>query len=452
MKKIFSLLAVAALIFASCSKDNEGGHVAEGDEIQFYLKIAQQNEKTRADAGQVANGTKVNFTEGAIFFADASGKFVRYVQITNKLITGAVSAAELEEGYLFNGISNTAETVYVIGGYDFSGHPSIGSKSDLEQIKVDLASQSDYAYGVLNASLAGSGAIVAKGAGQVDRSALTPNAQVDYDAATHEAYIEVRPLIARLEIKAVTGLGLDDGWQLDGIYVDNIFYESTLFGDYDAADWNEYAWTDPGDTYDKYDRLNASSVYSTPAWNPILFDDGSWDYTTGNVDPAYATTSSNLGAGTYPNSITPSKSAWAYNFFADAGNVPNIVLALSNVAHNGTLVPNKTMEALVGEPGYTHASGDYDGVRFLTVTGYNDSNNGGAAVNIRGGYVYVINDLKFKAGGDNTTPGGDGNDDTRDEPKGPEDPDDPDPNKKYDVFVQIELMDWTTVDVDVEFN
>lgn len=441
MKKIFALLAMAVWIFAGCSKDNEGGPVVQDDEIQFYLKITQQNEETRADAGQVANGTKVNFTEGAIFFADASDNFVRYVRITNDLVSGTVSAAELEKGYLFNGISNTAVRVYVVGGRRFT-ETSIKDKSALDAITVTLKDEADDYFGVSNATLAGSGEIVKArlSTSQINTSAPGFNAS-DYASATHEAYVRVRPLIARFEIKKITGIGIDDGWQLDGIYVDNFYYRSTLFGDYNnpaPPQWYEYPWTGKGSTYDKYNRLDPTSAYSTADWNPILFDDGSYNYSDGTI----ASGVTNLGTGTYPNSITPDNGSWAYNIFADAGNVPNIILALSNVKVDGTIRENKTIDEITG------VSGSGDGIAFLTVTGYN---NGGAPVTIEGGYVYVIDDLKFKAGGNNN--GGDGEDNTRDEPKGPEDPDNPDPgDDKLDVFVQIELMDWTTVDVDVDFN
>ncbi|MCD8080590.1 MAG: hypothetical protein LUF04_09355 [Bacteroides sp.] len=441
MKKIFSLFAVAALIFAGCSKDNDGGTVTKGEDMQFYLKIAQENAKTRADAGQITGG-KVNFSEGAIFFADDNENFVRYVRITNDLVTGTVSAEDLEKGYLFNGISNIATKVYVVGGHNFAGTTSIKNKGELDAIIVDLKDQSDYDFGVSNANLVGSGAIVAIGAsGKIDPSVPGFNTN-DYAKATHEAYIEVKPLIARFEIEKITGIGIDDGWVLEGIYVDNFFYKSSLFASY--SDWNEYPWTAKGDTYNRYDRLGGTtSNYSNPDWNPILFDDGSYDYTNRIVNSNPTT----LGTGTYPNSITPANGAWAYNIFADAGNVPNIVLKLSNVYVDGTIRVNQTMDELAATPGYSHNVGDYDGIAFLTVTGYNE---GGAPVTIEGGHVYVIRDLKFKAGGNNN--GGDGEDDTRDEPKGPKDPDDPDPDKKFDVFVQIELMEWQVVPVDVEFN
>ncbi|MCD7937087.1 MAG: hypothetical protein LUG98_09535, partial [Tannerellaceae bacterium] len=431
---LFMFIAMAAVALTGCNKDDNGEKAVEEDEIQFYLKITQENDGTKADAGQVADGTTVNFTEGAIFFADAADNFVRFVRITNNLVTGTVSAAELEKGYLFNGISNIATRVYVVGGYDFSGHTSIANKAVLDAITVNLQEQSDATFGVSNASLIGSGAIVPVGTGSIDPSVPGFNSG-DYANATHEAYIEVSPLIARWEIESVgtkTGADIDDGWILEGIYIDNFYYTSTLFASY--SNWNEYAWGAKGDTYNKYDRLNNSSNYSTPAWNPILFDDGSYDYSTQTVDPN-RTQLATAASG----KVSPDNGAWAYNIFADAGNVPNIVLHISNVksTSTGNLRPNQTMDDLVGEPGFTHSTGDYDGVAFLTVTGYNQN---GSPVTIEGGHIYVISNLLFDE------------DDLRDEPKGPEDPDDPDPSKKFDVFVQVKLMEWKAVPVEVEFN
>ncbi|MCC8088645.1 MAG: hypothetical protein LIO79_05200 [Rikenellaceae bacterium] len=421
---------------------NNGGGT-EGEEISFYLKITQESE-TKADAGQVTGG-KVNFSEGALFFADASDDFVRVVRITNNLVTGTVSAAELESGYLFSGISPSAVKVYVIGGYDFSNYTSIANKSALDAITVTLKDESDYEFGVSNATLAGSGDILPVGATTNQSWHIAAPAE-----ASHEAYVEVKPLIARWEIESVgtkTGADIDNNWVLEGIYIDNIYYASTLFGDYTSSsslptpNWFEYKWTAAGDTYDKYNRLDASSQYSTPDWNPILFDDGSYN-SDGTVNPNGTSLADAVADGTSKTGaeivVVPENGAWAYNVFADAGNVPNIVLHFSNVTlkSTGQLRENKTMDALVGQPGYSHSAGDYDGVAFLTVTGYREN---GAPVLVEGGHVYVISDLFFDE------------DDLRDEPKGPEDPNNPDPGK-LDVWVQIKLMEWTVVPVEPEFN
>ncbi len=414
IKHLFLLFAATTFALTGCNKDDNGGNQPEDGEFDFYLKITREdNGKTRADAGQVADGKTVEFTDGGLFFADATGKFVRYVRITNDLATGTVTAEQLEDGHLFKGISNTATKVYIVGNHDFSGKTAYKDIDELNTIKLTLKDQADANFGVANATLYGASDLVP----------VTPSAANEY--ANREAKVKVRPLIARWEIAEVgtkPASLIDDGWVLEGIYIDNFYYTSSLLADY--SDWNENQWINKLDTYDKYARTSPG-VYTNISWNPILFDDGSYNYTSNTVIPSYTGGLQTAAS----NKVAPAKGAWAYNMYADAGRVPNIVLCLSNVKISGTLYDNKTLR----EGGVTLS----DGIAYLTVTGYNQA---GSSVSIEGGHVYILRNLLFDE------------DDLRNEPKGPKDPDNPDPDKKFDVWVEVELMDWKVVPVEAEFN
>jgi len=423
-------IAMFAVALTSCNKDDNGGNDLDDEEINFFLVIDQENMGTKADAGLVGNGSTVDFSKGAIIFTDGAGAVLRYERITDIFGTGTVDPEELKTGKLFAGISPTAEFVHVVGNVDFDGINSMVNISELNTAPfiLNLNNQSDNDYGVKNASLYGVGRIVPVG---TSSPALTNPAPA---AANREAKVILKPLIARFEIQKVSAAAasVSDGFKLEGIYIDDYYYKSSVIGDY--SDFQNLVY-DEGVSYKYYSRFETAPFtgqdplvrgYDASIY-PILFDDGGEDTPT---------TTKGLGvAGTNNPSlaIQPQKGAWAYNFYPDATYKPHIILHLTDleVWDNGTsaFIP------------YPNTKTGKAGEGYLTVTGYkvpsNASVGAGGSLNLEGGYIYRITDLAFTAG------------DIREEPEQP----DPDPdNDKLDVWVEVELMKWTVVPTEVEFN
>ncbi|MCD7969325.1 MAG: hypothetical protein LUF87_03110 [Alistipes sp.] len=422
MKIKHLLLAAVAVVagMTSCSKDSAG---VDGDgEFDFYMQITKDDlVNSRAETpDRVENGQEVAFNEGAVLFTDATGNNVyRYVRVSSSYGSADVSPTELEDGYLFKGISNLATHVHVIGNYDFSSISNVADLAQLDTYTKTLKEVTDAKYGVSNATLYGSQILtdVVIGSGSKGEQL----------GADREAKVELAPILARFEIEKISSSDLKAEFKLEGIYIDNFYYSSSIVGTLDQSKVIPYVLET---SYAEYSR---STGYSTADWYPILFDDG------GPTSPGLGTSTTSS-----PYTLQPgtANAVWAYNFYPAADMVPNIILHLSNVtvddgASGSKLRPNDTLDNIPG-----NNPGDNDGVAYLTVTGYRATpSNGGGSVAFAGGYVYIIKDMEFSA------------DDLRDEPKGPEDPDNPGPgDEKYEVLVEVELMNWTTEEIIVEYN
>ncbi|MCC8035397.1 MAG: hypothetical protein LIO77_05625 [Rikenellaceae bacterium] len=400
MKIKHLFLAAAALAFGltSCSKD-EGGVKRTGPS-DVYIQVSQLG--TRADTDPVSDNTAVEFSEGYLFFTDseADPNILRYVRITNNTIAGTVSVDQLKAGKVIESVHQNATTVWVFGNVpakDSNGNDleidQSSKMSDIESKLIDILSQTDDDFGVKNATLYGSGAID-----------FTPGTHTTGEQYDGKASFQVAPIIARLEIDKIqanneaatlAGSGVITSFKLEGIYINNYYFEVGVNSGTTGSTIVNYLQDIPS-----YLPTTQGGQYDT-AWEEYLYDLIGQDAVS-------------AGGGSFI-SVEPSKT-WAYNVFANHAD-PHIVFHLTGVEIDNSLRPNPQTAAQPGEA-------------WLTVTSYVHRNTDNP-VNIEGGKVCKMANVYFTADDLGNTP---------------------EPNDKLDILVEIELLPWKVVPVDPKFD
>ena len=299
MKKIL-LAAVAALFaFTSCNKD-VSDDVFSNETKSVYVKISGGAE-TRAVSEAI--GTKpVAFNGGFIIFTNGTA-----ITKTFTIGTGAtdIAVADLKAGTTLAGIPDYSTNVYVFGNVPSSiTINTAGSISDIQEMVVTAQAQADKTTGVDNIGLYGTGGITLSG-------------------SVHSATFAVKPIGARVELTDLTASGSITGFQIDGIYINNYYPNSTLDGKIEDAIVNN------GDVVARY--VGGSTAYPS-ALTPALYD--------------YAASG---GIGVLNNKVySPTATAsdiWAYNVLAPSDvpaaatdNAPHVIVRLSNITTNNGIV------------------------------------------------------------------------------------------------------------------
>ncbi|MCD7935744.1 MAG: hypothetical protein LUG98_02690 [Tannerellaceae bacterium] len=383
IKSLFLTTAVLLTTFTACNKEDgtNPSPDVEGVEDGLYIKFTQGiNEGSRADAGQIADGTAVTFTSGQLFFVDGSDNIVEAVDITSTAQGGtSITVGQLKSGVVFPNVKDLAAKVYILGNHQVSPVPA--KFEDVLKETTTLSNQADApSYGVAKATLFGEGDIQ-------DATAAIKTAT----GADKQAVFDVYPLIARLELKQITGKNLITGYKLAGIYINNFYYKVNVDGR-------------AGDVTAFYDYKKNVSQYAKgagyeAAWEQILFDEPA--KTAVQVAPSTDW------------SVQPDNDAWAYNVFANTTAIPHIVLHFTDMSVSGTMVPN-SVTGTAGEA-------------FLTVTRYLVS---GVEEEVKGGNIYRIANLEFDETDLDETP----------EEKTPEE-------DEFSVYVEVTILPWSVIDV-----
>ncbi|MCD8176159.1 MAG: hypothetical protein LUE98_01515 [Tannerellaceae bacterium] len=397
IKNLFMFIAMAAVALTGCNKDNDGDGGQTGNGT-FNMMIQFDIVSTKADVDkQVIDGvTLTEFTEGALFFIDDNEAVLRMAIIADSP-AGAVTPAQIQEGYLFTDVSETAKKVIVVGNHHFDITDTYATLTEIETITKDILSQTNQngrnTFGVEDATLYGAGNIVPASPATQSKFYAYPNITVE-----REAIFSIEPIIARMEIDKITAEGDIDGFKLEGIYINNFYTKMSVIGTTDLLDL-VHNGTTLADRENYQQETTPPGKYLT-AWKKYLFDD-------------VLTASTNL------ISHEPDNETWAYNVFANGTAVPHIILHFTGVEINGSPRINVSLDGPSG--------GSNNGVAYLTITGYLTKGTQKDQP-ILGGNVYELQNIIFDE------------DDLTDYPYEEDD--------KEAVYVEVSVTPWNVIAVD----
>jgi hypothetical protein len=207
MKKVFLMsAAIAAMVFTSCSKeDNTGTGKAD---TQLSIKISGVIQTRTVEAqGSTAVGT-ITLTGGHIFVLNPLG-VVTYNETLN------VSQATSVTGQVVGSPVAADSRVYVIGNIptaDVTTIAALGNWAAIQAAVSAISTQSNY-----------KGAALANSSGLP--LAITPGA-----GSTATVNVSIKPLISRLELTQVKGASTIKAFTVSGVYIDGYYPSFTYEG------------------------------------------------------------------------------------------------------------------------------------------------------------------------------------------------------------------------------
>ncbi|MCD8042809.1 MAG: hypothetical protein LUH10_07060 [Tannerellaceae bacterium] len=399
IRNYFIACAVLLAGLASCNKSDEpGGDEGNKSPRDLYIKFEKFGSKADTNA---ATEDAVSFSEGALYFTDNAGRILRYIRITNEQVAGTLTATQLENGTTIEQVHGDATQVHLYG--NFTAAANYVNLSDIPEINYDTQKSGD--YGVSKGSLYGT-------------------APIEEPTTAGDAYtadIQLKPIIARLEVDQLKGVGDIKSYKLAGIYINNFYLEVLPDGkvksNNSAINYSQnfefyYRESIQGTYPDGQSRQKpAAGKYEMNDYG-YLFDDGIDD----NGNMIFIGSSSTSG-------IIKPTGTWAYNIFATANATPHIVFHFLDVTIN-----DGTQNGILFENTKTGV----DGEAYLTITGYTAlSNDLSGFVNIEGGNIYKMESVEFNENDLGEVP---------------------EVNEKKDVIVTVELMPWKIIKVNPSFE
>lgn len=415
--KIKSLL-VAALIatigITACSKSESGGNDlsngGNGETKSMHLKLSQGNGQndplfgSRAEGSPVTDKTTVIFNDGVIYFTSAKGDILKTTVITNTNnnadATGStvgIQKLTVSGGAVIPNVPATVDHVYIAGNLPTGANvPMTGNISNVEGAIVTVQHMYDASGDVSKVVLFG------------DADAV--NHPTDTDAKY--AKVDVNAIAARIEIGEIkyrnnnNDITTDDvitSFDLEGIFINHYYSSMTI----DRV----------AKSVVKNGSTEAFYAYNTTEY-PSAINNILYDANVGNTA---------MGIFVQP-SVTPSTAGkvWAYNLLApdsykangdataSAVSVPHIVIRLGDIVSIDD----------------DNGNAAYPDNQWLTVTKFYDKDNSNAPITkLEPGMIYKIASVKFDES--NLTP----------EPE----------IEPIKVYVEAELMEWTTVNTEVDF-
>ncbi len=333
--KIFAMVAMAATIFASCSKEtNTPNNSKEG---QLIIKLDGVSPATRAQEGQATTGAgSVTLTAGTshIFIFGATGEWLYDTQLVD------AQAASGDGQKIAPAIPSDA-LVYVVGNLSTAAASIFGTEPNRAKVLSTVGAMTSF-----DGTDKYKTAVVANNGGTPVGITKLRDGASDSDPDVYQAAITLNPVISRLELLAVETEEDNDGgiitaFDVTGVFVDSYYPQFTYGAGY-AGDIKE---------------INQE----TDDWG--IGDEGEWSA----VDVE----------GTLTAALADSK-VWAYNLAA--GALPRLIIRLENVKW----APDAAAP--------TEDVVDYeDVVYYLTVTGYNS----GGLTSFAPGSVYRLNGISF---------------------------------------------------------
>lgn len=296
MKTKFNYLALAVIAlslgFSNCSNNDNPDDGNDKESKSVFLKISGGKISTYAEGSPATDGATVGFSSGDIYFVNASGAILAHYALssaTTNLATGNIKLDDIKAGQLISNLPGQVSSIHVFG--NTSGLPTTGNisavKATLKNVITQGALASVNLYGTTNT--------------------LTPTSGNDYTAS-----IDLKPTVARIELTDITSTGVITGFSVDGIFIDNYYYQAAVDGTVAGAN-----------------LVNNIS-------DATLFLDNSSVYPTARKTFVYDYFASGITATSQVAIPTVASSVWGYNLFANtAGSgsfaIPRIVIRLSNI-------------------------------------------------------------------------------------------------------------------------
>lgn len=354
--RTIALTALAAVTFASCSKDSNGGDdngistATKSVAVKIGGNLDVSSLGTRAESLPVTASTTVTFGSGHLLFVSGGKTITQYYTVTNAPTAGTnLDIADLIAGYTIQNVPDNSREVYILSNLPasitFFGTSPVGKPiSTVKALPVNVREIGNAAGDVTQVPLYGFGAITES----------TPGAD-DWSATFNVAAIG-----SRVEIAKLTAASDLSNYQVDGIFVNNYYDEMTVdltvkLGNPPTGDLINNGTEDAGNT--KY--VGGSTYY--PSGLPL------WDYNTSGLAPVVANVCEPTTAG----------NVWGYNVFPGKGtsvatrDTPRIIVRITGAtATDGTVLANPS---------------------FLTVKSF----NGGALNAFAAGNVYTVQNLAF---------------------------------------------------------
>ena len=340
MKKLFLMAAAAAMIFASCSKE-QNTPLNDSKEGNLTIQIAGASATRAVGAHAEEDGTEIE--NGYIFVFNPDGEFVHGEALN-------ITSAQLATGQTLTQPVPSVSTVYIVGNIP-GGLGALNSniatifgdlEPDLETVLAATSTLTNASALVTDAD-AYESAPLANSNGEPAAIAFDRAGANEGDRDIYKSVVQLSPLVSRLELFALQGDSNEEGengeteengtivgFDVTGVYVD----------DYRTAF-----------TYNGYGSGAAYAMGLDIANAGIYKDEATWsaddDETTGVFVASPA-----------------GSDVWAYNVVPGLENstdapVSRLIIRLENV---------------VWRPDGGAANGDDDqplGVRYLTVNGYN---------------------------------------------------------------------------------
>lgn len=390
MKTIFKSALLASLVItlglAGCSKSDGDNTPDENTPKNVFVKMVLPTSKTKAAVDGTTANTPIEFKDGYVVFASASGAITSAIRIlpagSSNPATGEVLLEDMITGKTFNDLLGSTRAVHILGNVPTGiTVPTTGNiVSFLKSVpaQVDINTQ-NFADGSVSAVAVYGGAT------------LVNTSDNNWTANT----INPTALVARIEIEKLTlGNSPDVGsYSVTGFYINNYFQKINLDG---SAVTPALTPVNNGSTPGNYaDGTQSGSPY---------FGTRLFDYAAAGLGEL------NTGTMAYTTAAASSTDRWAFNVLA--GTQPHIIVRVEDV---------------------TPAAGSpvtFKPLYFLTISGFkysSGSNIGDEIGGMEGGKVYRIANVPFEL--KNLT----------EEPE----------QTKINVSVTIEMLTWEDVPVDV---
>lgn len=313
-------IVVITMVFSSCTSDNNG---TESKEKTLILKLDLNGgtSGTRLTEAPGATG-KLTLNDGYIYVINNAGAVSKGVALD-------VTAATSPTGQTIAEKVPSDSRVYILGNIPSTLTPS--SLTTLDQIRahvetISASTHNDYTKAMM---------------ANHDGQAVLLNST---SATTAEAYVQLSPLYARMELAKVQGDTNVVSFTVTGLFVDSYYSAFTLAGASSGAVWTQNSKTD---------------------FTGNIGDSGNW--------PSVSN-SSGTGANAPNNAIAvpATGQSWVYHMAGDG--LPRFIVRVTNIVYNDASGKQQTISD----------------TRYITVTGYSGSN---APTKFERGKIYQIESL-----------------------------------------------------------